>query len=108
MSKIIHTRVTRDVWGQTGYWSRLVFLEYEAYLVNFIIQVESAPKVASPVYNSPKTNAVVNQNNKPQEVEPQQQQTEVDGAEVTQKKTFVFEMKTKGSVVVSTRKFFPC
>jgi hypothetical protein len=27
---------------------------------------------------------------------------------VTQKKTFVFEMKTKGSVVVSTRKFFPC
>ena len=58
-------------------------------------QIESAPKVASPVvqYNSPKNVApTVNQNHKPQ---PTEAQTEVDGGEVTQKKTFVFEMKTK-------------
>ena len=62
-------------------------------------QVESAPKVASPVlqYNSPKNVPAVSQNHKP--IAPEQQQSEVDGAEVTQKKTFVFEMKTKGHVV---------
>ena len=51
--------------------------------------------MASPVvqYNSPKNVApTVNQNHKPQ---PTEAQTEVDGGEVTQKKTFVFEMKTK-------------
>ncbi|CAB3976593.1 RNA-binding 25 [Paramuricea clavata] len=63
-----------------------------------VAPVESAPKVASPVlqYNSPKNVPVVSQNHKP--IAPEQQQSEVDGAEVAQKKTFVFEMKTKGHV----------
>ncbi|XP_028409623.1 RNA-binding protein 25-like [Dendronephthya gigantea] len=58
--------------------------------------VESAPKVVSPQYHSPVNIPPVNQNHKPKA--PEIPQTEVDGPEVAQKKTFVFEMKSKGPV----------
>ena len=89
-----------SVWQSSIRYTSLVAVNLETLKCNFWYrQVESAPKVASPVlqYNSPNNVPAVSQNHKP--IAPEQLQSEVDGAEVTQKKTFVFEMKTKGHVV---------